>query len=310
MRIGVTGASGFVGTHLLRHLAGRDDVEIRALTRSAREWDEGSPNVAWMIGDLASSADCARFAGGLDAIVHLAHVNVPLTSNRDLPADAAANLVPTLTLLQAVRAKARRPHIVYASSGGALYRPNSIGTSLTEDSPLEPRTSYGILKATTETYLQAAAAEGWLTAASLRVGNAYGSVLPRERLQGFIGVAVHEIAAGRPVRLFGDPDNVRDYVHLGDVARAFELALDPRAPWSIYNIGSGVGTSVRQLLDLFRSMATAEVRVEEDAGEKVEAAHLPAWVVLDCTRARAELGWTAQVDLATGVRELWGSVIG
>jgi UDP-glucose 4-epimerase len=310
MRIGVTGASGLVGSHFLRHLATRPDLEITALGRSVRKPTEARPNVRWMVGDLASSADCTRFAADLDAIVHLAHVNVPLTSNRDLPADVAANLVPTLTLLQAIRAEGGCPHVVYASSGGALYRPSSDGTSLTEDSPLEPRTSYGIGKATTETYLRMATAESWVTASSLRIGNAYGSVLPRERLQGFIGVAIHEIAAERPVRLFGDPDNVRDYVHLSDVARAFELALHPHAAWSVYNIGSGVGTSVRQLLDLFRSIGAAEVLVEEDASEQAEAARLPAWAVLDCTRAHAELGWTAQVALATGVRELWGSVIG
>jgi UDP-glucose 4-epimerase len=309
MRIGVTGAAGFVGSHLVRHLAGRMDLEILALARTMRGPKPTAPNVTWIQGDLASSADCARFASGLDAVVHLAHVNVPLTSNRDLPADVAANLGPTLTLLQALRKERRRVHVVYASSGGALYRATSNSVPLTEKSPLEPLTSYGIVKTTTEAYLRMAATEEWVTATSLRIGNAYGSVLPRERLQGFIGVAVHEIAAGRPVRLFGNPDNVRDYVHLSDVARAFELAITPRDRWSVYNIGSGVGTSVRQLVDLLRSIVTVEVTVQEDIGEQAEAARLPSWAVLDCTRAQAELGWSPEIDLAAGIRELWERVV-
>jgi UDP-glucose 4-epimerase len=308
VRIGVTGASGFLGGHLVQHLATRGDFQVVALTRTLRDPFHATPEVELVQGDLSSAADCARFANGLDAIFHLAHVNVPLTSNRDLPADVTANLVPTLTLLQAIRAQDRPIRLVYASSGGALYRPTPDRTSLTEASPLEPSSSYGIVKATSEEYLRMASSEGWLTATSLRIGNAYGSVLPRERLQGFIGVAISAVAERRPVRLFGDPDNVRDFVHLRDVSNAFELALEAPEPWAVYNIGSGTGTSVRQLVDIFRSLVEWEVLVQEDAGERDEATHLPSWAVLDCSRARAEIGWNPQISLEEGIRELWTTV--
>lgn len=308
VRVGVTGASGFVGGHVVRHLAARDDLELVALTRTLASRSPPQ-NVRWIQGDLASAVDCARFVDGVDAVLHLAHVNAPLTSNRDLPADASANLVATVTLLQAIRDQGRPIHVVYASSGGAIYKPSPTGVPLTEDSPLEPLTSYGITKVASESYLRLAAAEGWASSTALRIGNAYGGVLPRERLQGFIGVAIHEIAAGRPVRIFGDPENVRDYVHLRDIAHAFELALAGRPGASVYNIGSGVGTSVQQLVRLLESLAGDALTVEEDVSERAEAAHLPSWAVLDSTRAQEELGWRPEIGLEDGVRELWESVL-
>lgn len=309
-RIGITGASGFLGSSLLRHLAGQDDVQVVALTRTLGPSQAAPPpNVEWRQVDLASDRDCRAFVAGVDAIVHLAHTNTPLTSNESLPSDAATNTAPTLTLLQAIREAGTRPHVVYASSGGALYRPSPDGTPLDEDAPLEPLTSYGILKLAFEQYLAMAAHEGWLRATVLRIGNPYGVVLPAERLQGFIGVAIQQLVAGRPVRVFGDLDNVRDYVHLDDVCRAFELALASPAAFAIYNIGSGRGASVREVLAILETVTGREVRLERDESPG-DARRLPRWAVLDAGKAARELGWRPEVDLETGVDALWREASG
>src|SRR6266511_4800963 len=97
-RIGVTGASGFMGSVLLRRLTEGGKRRVTALTRTIPPTPLAQDSgVAWMQGDLGSYRDCATFVAGLDAIVHLAHTNTPLTSNKDLPSDAAMNVVPTVT---------------------------------------------------------------------------------------------------------------------------------------------------------------------------------------------------------------------
>src|SRR3990172_13284225 len=94
-RIGVTGVSGFMGSILIRRLlADLQDLQVRALTRTITPALPHDPRVEWMQGDLVSNSDCASFVAGLDAIVHLAHTNTPLTSNKYLPSDAAMNIVP------------------------------------------------------------------------------------------------------------------------------------------------------------------------------------------------------------------------
>jgi UDP-glucose 4-epimerase len=303
--IGVTGASGFLGASLLRTLEADPTVRVIALTRTLGPFQlESSSSVEWRQADLSSAEDCRAFVADVDAIVHLAHTNTPLTSNRSLPSDASVNADPTLTLLQAIRDVGTRLRLVYASSGGALYRPSADGRPLAEESLLEPLTSYGILKLAFEHYLRMGAHEDWLSATILRIGNPYGVLLPAERLQGFIGVAIRQLIDGRPVRVFGDLGNIRDYVHLDDVCDAFLRALDTTSDFEIYNIGSGHGTSVQEVLDILGRVTGGEVSIERDEVPG-DAARLQRWVVLDSAKAERELGWRAQVELEAGIRAMW-----
>lgn len=304
-RVGITGASGFIGRALLTRLAARDDLDIVALTRTIPAFFvPAQEHVHWIQGDLMSPPDAAAFVDGLEVIVHLAHTNTPLTSNKDLPSDAAMNLVPTLTLVQALREASSSCHVVFASSGGAIYRGTPDRAPLTEEAPVGPTTSYGIQKLAAELYLSLAADEGWLSATTLRIGNAFGGPLPPERLQGFLGVAAAQLASGDPIRVFGDPTNVRDYVHLDDVCRALELGMSRGPGYEVFNIGSGRGASVAELVDLLGQVANTMPRVDHQPPSR-DAQRLPGWIVLDSSKAARELGWSPSVTLEAGVRSLW-----
>ncbi|MEX2556618.1 MAG: NAD-dependent epimerase/dehydratase family protein [Actinomycetota bacterium] len=300
--VGVTGATGFMGSLLVRRLADLQDSEVRALTRTIAPALPRDPRIEWTQGDLSSYRDCVAFVAGLDAVVHLAHTNTPYTSNQHLPSDAAMNIVPLLTLIQAIRDAGTRPHVIYASTGGALYRVEG-RRPLTEASPVEPTTSYGIQKFMGEHYLRLATHEGWITATVLRIGNPYGVLLPRQRLQGFIGVALSQILEGGPVRIFGDADNVRDFVHLDDVMRMFELAVARREGFDVYNVGSGVGRSVRSVLALLHEFSGVDAEVIYEP-PTTDSRRLPAWIVLDIGKARQELGWRPKVEFETGLRAM------
>lgn len=304
-RVGITGASGFLGTALTAHLAALGRIEVVALTRTLPLATGASDSsVDWREGDLASPYDAASFVEGLDCIVHLAHKGSPLTSGRDLPSDAISNLVPMLTMLEAIRERGGRCHVVYASSGGALYAGTRPGTAATESSPVRLTSSYAIQKLAGEEYLRLAADEGWLTATTLRIGNAYGAVLPRDRLQGFLGVAVARLAAREPLRLFGDTHNVRDYVHLSDLCTAFTLALEPRSPFDLFNIGSGSGASIDELIGHLAEVSGSTPAVEL-VPESPAANRLPRWIVLDASKAKAALGWEPTISLRDGIDRLW-----
>jgi UDP-glucose 4-epimerase len=194
-------------------------------------------------------------------------------------------------------------HVVFASSGGAVYAPSTARRPVGEDAPLSPSTSYGIQKLAAESYLRAAAEHGWLTATVLRIGNPYGAVLPPERLQGFLGVSVGRLARAQAVRVFGDTRNVRDYVHLDDVAAIFGRVLKPSAHFAIYNVGSGEGHSVDDIVVLFERILGRSIDIERVA-VKGEPGDLPRWAVLDIAKARRELGWSPTVSLDAGVERL------
>jgi UDP-glucose 4-epimerase len=302
VRLGVTGASGFLGSILTGHLAAAGH-EVLALTRTMPPRGEDSyPGVVWQQGDLTSPHDAAAFAAEAEAIVHLAWTNTPLTSNAHLPSDAAANIIPTLTLLEAVRTAAMRPHIVFASSGGAVYGPPRNQRPFREDDDCRPRSSYGIQKLTIEQYLRMGSEHGWLTAIALRIGNPYGVLLPPERRQGFIGTAVSQLRAGTPIRVFGNPTNARDYLYVTDMCRAFELALASRELFDVFNIGTGTAHSVEDVLRLIEELGGRPVAVHSESSEAAD--ELASWVALDVSKAREKLGWSPEITLRDGLSRL------
>src|ERR1700676_2739700 len=116
MSLGLTGAKGMIGSHLIRYFEKKVTVPIRAIVRSLPPAHESiMRNVAIAPGDLCSLHDCTAFAAGLQTIIYLAHTNTPVTSDLDLPSDALLNLVPLLTLIQAIRNSGGCPHLIYFS---------------------------------------------------------------------------------------------------------------------------------------------------------------------------------------------------
>ena len=193
--------------------------------------------------------------------------------------------------------------MVYPSSGGQVYGRSPGRIPWKEADPCQPVSAYGVHKLTAEHYLRLLAEEGNARCTVLRISNVYGAPLPPERLQGFLGTAVHELRRGRPVRLIGDPSNVRDHVHLDDVCAALDWSLQRSgSALEVFNIGSGQGHSVDQLLALLREQWPTPVPVVQ-LPTLGQAKSLIPWNVLDVTRA-AHAGWSARMPMAAGLARL------
>lgn len=300
MRLGITGAGGSLGNSLLTALAQRPGITVRALARRPPSSPTG--DIEWQTGDLADMKTCADFVAGLDAICHFAHTNSPLTSDNDWAGDARLNLLPTLNLLSAIERAGTRPHFVYPSSGGAIYGPAGTHIPFTETMPCRPGNSYGIQKLMIEQYLRVFAERGLLDATVLRIGNAYGWLLSPDRPQGFIGTAINRIRLGLPVRLVGDPRNIRDYVHAEDVAAALLHALNRRNGFDLFNIGTGEGASVIDILRVLEDLLDSPVATEVIPLPGAE--RLPSWSVLDIRKAATKFGWSPRISLREGIARM------
>jgi UDP-glucose 4-epimerase len=302
--VGMTGATGFLGGYLLRSLVSTRRFEIRALSRSPANPAAAPEGVVWQRGDLSSGRDSDTFVSGLDAVIHLAHANTPLSSLRDWASDALLNLTPTLNLIEALRRQRRQIAIVFASSGGAVYGRRNQLAPFSESDPTNPQSPYGVVKLTIENYLRLAAEEGWLRVSVLRIGNPYGTLLLPERRQGLIGVAMNQVLRGEPVPIYGSSQNVRDYVHLSDVARIVENCIEPKWPFEIFNVGSGHGVSTEEVVALIEKTIGVPVARREVPGV-VDADRLPSWAVLDIHKAESMLGWSPQISLSDGIKRLY-----
>jgi UDP-glucose 4-epimerase len=308
-RVLVTGGAGFIGTHVAdRFLAAGDGVVIvdnlssgkrENVPRGAEfhELDIGSPQAARLVRD-----------GAFDIVAHLA-AQIDVRRSVDDPVfDARVNILGTLNLAEAMRSSpsARGTRLVLASTGGALYGDFATPPS-PEASPKDPDSPYGISKLSVEHYLAYYGRVHGLNTVALRFGNVYG---PRQDPHGEAGVVAifcARLRDGRPLTIFGDGRQTRDYIYVGDVASAFLTAavatlspperLDARA----FNVGTGVETSVIELAEMLRRVAGTNAPIEFAPKRPGELARS----VLAPRKAAEQLGWRAATPLERGLAETY-----
>jgi UDP-glucose 4-epimerase len=299
----VTGGAGFIGSHVADlFLAKGFDVTIVDDLSSGKR--ENLPPTARFLEIGVNSAEFAALVrdGKFDVIAHLAGQIDVRHSVADPINDARINILGTLNLMEALRQANGKARVVFTSTGGALYgefnKPPNVETFAKD-----PESPYAISKLSAEYYLAYYGRVHGLDTAAVRFGNVYG---PRQDPHGEAGVVAifcGRILAERPLTVFGDGLQTRDYVYVGDVARAVLLAatkplperarLDSRA----FNIGTGKGTSVVDLVRLLQEAAGTNVPVEfapHRPGEQQDS-------FVDASKAREVLGWSPEVTLSEGL---------
>ena len=300
MNIGITGATGFLGSYLIKYLIENYSYQITALSRNAVNSDLSK--VKWLIGDLSSEYDCKNFVENIDVLIHMAHNNSPLTSDNDIHSDAVLNLMPNLTLIETIKRANKKIHIIYLSSGGAIYGVSQNKIPLKESDLCMPVSSYGIQKLTIENYLRLWSCRGFITTTVLRVSNPYGILLPSNRKQGLIGVILNKAKHNEPIQIYGNANNIRDYIHLSDMCDAIEKAVHNKSEFDIFNIGTGQGYSVNEIISIIEYNSNSKLNCEYINNEN--SRNLIDWNVLDISKAQQILNWQPKADLPTGLKEL------
>lgn len=294
-RVVVTGGAGFLGRPIIRALS-EAGVQVCVLDRLAPR-AHFPAEVEVVTGSVAERDVVERTLYGADAVVHLACTTVPQTSEEDRLHDLRSNVEPSLVLLDcAVAAGVRR--FVFASSGGTVYG-IPIRTPIGEDHPTRPANSHGAMKLAIEGYLWSCGSLTGLETFALRMSNPYGPGQASAKPQGFIGVLARKVLSREPLEIWGDGSVVRDFVFVDDIARAFVRAVTGTAPPGPYNIGSGRGHSLREVVALAEKALGAAIPVRYLPARRFD---VPA-NVLDVSRARTLLGWEARASLEEGLRK-------
>ncbi len=291
----VLGGSGFLGRHLVEALT-ESGYRVRLFHRTSERRLHPSPPVEDWIGDVTSRSDVAAALRGCDIVFHLVSSTLPKTSNDDPVSDLETNLIATVRLLE--EARIQRPRkIVFASSGGTVYGlPRNV--PITEEHTTHPLCSYGVHKLAIEHYLHLYHHLYGLEYSVLRVSNAFGEHQQPAASQGAVATFLDRALRGETIQIWGDGSIVRDYVYAGDVARAFCLAARHSGAPRVFNIGSGRGISVNELL----------ATIEAVLGQPVPRRYLPGRPfdvpvnLLDITRAAEHLGWHPRYSFEEGLR--------
>ncbi|NOX37175.1 MAG: SDR family oxidoreductase [Calditrichaeota bacterium] len=296
MKILITGGAGFIGSNIAdRYLElGHEVVIVDNLVTGQRE--NIPPQATFYEMDIVDPALKQVFEKERpDVVSHQAAQMDVRKSVADPIYDATVNVLGSLNVLQNCVAYEVRKFI-FASTGGAIYGEQDYFPA-DEEHPLRPLSPYGITKLTTEKYLYFYQQTYGLTYTVLRYANVYG---PRQNPHGEAGVVAiftTRMLKGEQPVINGDGLQTRDYVFVGDVVRANELALNG-GDNQIYNVGTGKETDVNTLFQLLRDIVgrdIPEVHGEAKPGEQRRS-------VLDYSRIQKELGWAPTVTLEEGLR--------
>jgi UDP-glucose 4-epimerase len=297
LKVMVTGGAGFIGSHVTEAMlaAGHDVAVLDNLSTGFRHniW----PRARFYETDIRDANALRKVFDDFrpDAVTHHA-AQMDVRKSLDDPVfDGDTNILGSLKLiLESVRTGVKR--FIYVSTGGAVYgEPQFL--PVTEDHPIRPECAYGISKHTVEHYLELYRLLSGLKYVVLRYPNVFG---PRQNPRGEAGVNaifIGMMLEGQTPTIFGDGEQLRDYVYVTDVAAANVKALD-RGEGEICNIGSGVGTSVNQIYhDVagiigFRNPPIYSV---PRPGEIQK-------VYLDSSKAKRVLGWEPKVNFADGLK--------
>lgn len=296
MKCVIFGGGGFIGSAIVDRLL-LDGHELRIFERPRvepyRKFTEDE-RVEWIVGDIQNTHDVRVAIEGVDVVLHLVSTTLPKNSNEDPVYDVQSNLVATLHILNAM--VDRVPKIVFISSGGTVYG-NPKYLPIDELHPTDPLVSYGITKLTIEKYLHLFEHLRGVQTITLRVANPYGERQRIETAQGAVGVFVHHALKGVPLEIWGDGSVTRDYIHVSDVAEAFARAVCYSGKKRIFNIGSGSGTSLNELICVIEQVLDTSIVRRYLPGRPFD---VPI-SVLSNQLAQEELKWAPKVPMCDGI---------
>lgn len=299
MKILIFGGTGFLGKNLTEYLLGKHyniGLYVRPSALRQEFVYEKKNLLDLKVGEFQKETDFESLVRGYDAVYHLISSTIPGVINP--LQDIESTIKPSLRLLEAcIKEKVKR--VVFFSSGGTVYGiPKHL--PIQEDDVGQPISAYGIQKQALERYCQFYQYCYGLPITVLRIANPYGRYQRPFSKQGLIANILGRYMTHTPVEIWGDGEVVRDYIYVDDVIDAAERVLHYHGSYNVFNIGSGHGESINDIVNLIDRLTDSELSINRYPGRKVD---VPS-NILDITRACHELGWHPTVSLEDGIERM------
>ena len=292
----ITGGGGFLGSALASRLLS-DGYQVHRLQRSVTSPLGKGDHVHR--GDLGEVAQLQALIARCECVLHLASASTPGSSSMRPSAEIDANLRPGLQLIEAMQRFPDRP-LIFISSGGTLYG-NAPSSEVAEDAPLQPLSYHGAAKLAVENFLHAYHQQTGGAVSVLRPSNLYGPGQSLRNGFGLIRTLLEHLRNSTPMTIWGDGENVRDFLYIDDMVEAVMLTMRQAEGWQVYNVGAGRGHSINQVRQLAESVSGKTLSYRFEAARPGDVRR----IVLDCARLRQRLGWQPNTALEAGIRLTW-----
>lgn len=304
-RLLVLGANGFIGKHLTRKLAQNSSNSIVAFDRfSDYKTTEINPfhefsNVSIFSGDFSNRFDVLSAVQDIDYVFHLISTTNPTSSDKDPLIDIETNIKYTIELLEScVQTGVKK--VIYPSSGGTVYG-DIDSDSIGELTIPRPRSPYAIGKLTIENYLRYFKFKHGLEYVVYRIANPYGPGQNINGKQGVIPIFMNKLRHKESITIYGDGSMVRDYLYIDDLAEMISATYDRPNNYEEYNLGSGHGTSVMELIKLIERYSEHQFEINFTD----QPASFVNKNVMDITRFNNEFSIFAITTLDAGMEKTW-----
>ncbi len=297
------GGSGFIGSNLTTHFL-KSGWEVVSVARGNHSFllkeEKGTLHQLGYI-DYTETDTLAEVFDeySFDLVVHLISTAIPATSFAQFYNELDVNLMATIRLVELMQTKSVNK-LVFFSSGGVVYGDNG-RTVNDEQAPTEPINFYGWQKISIEKYLQICHLRYGLEYLILRPSNPYGKFQHIHGKQGFIAVALGSLLENRPLTIWGDGSAVRDYIFIEDLCEAVMLLIETDSWNAVYNIGSGEGHSINEVLEGIRQILNQEIQIIFETSRTVDI----ATNVLDISKLKKAINWMPKTPLSSGIQQMW-----
>lgn len=295
MRILVLGGSGFLGSHIVdKFLSEKHDVTVYDLY--PERFRRSPRGIKFFTGDFGNVGALSELiATGFDSVIHCVSTTTPKSSNESPEFDIQSNVIGTLNLLD-ICVRHGIGKLVFLSSGGTIYGNIGEAELVDESHPVRPMCSYGVSKLAIEHYLDVYKHLRGLDYVALRLSNPYGERQSPLRALGALTVFLHRILKRQEVEIWGDGSVTRDFIYVGDVADAVYLAtVNPIS--GIYNVGTGTGLSLRDILAHISSAVDLQPSVAWLPSRPFDVPR----IVLDTTKLKKATRWNCKTSLQDGI---------
>ena len=301
----IYGGAGFIGSHITEELL-KNNYGVTVFDKinaSTKNVEHLLDKVEYTEGDFHNRVDIDSSLKRHDYAIHLVSSTLPADSNLNPVYDVESNLISSLNFFEeCVAHKIKK--VIFISSGGTVYG-NPLRTPVGEDHATNPTSSYGITKLTIEKYLDLYGNLNGLDYSVLRFSNPFGERQNPKLGQGLIAAFLHKIKHEEPIEIWGDGNIIRDFFYIKDGAEAVALSLKNTSKYRTFNISSGTGLSINQILEKFRKVLKLKFTVNYKPARKFDV----LVNVLDNRRAIRHLKWNPNTSFDDALKYTWSYIL-
>lgn len=296
----ILGGCGFIGRHLVEEILKNDkDANVTIVDIFEDEYFKKVSNITQIKKSFSQILDFDNLISNANIIYHLISTTTPNDFTDKIKQDFDDTIMPTIKLLESI-SKYKDKKFIFVSSGGTVYG-ECQNIPIKENENLNPICTYAVQKVVIEKYIEAYAHLYNMKYIICRLANPYGIGQNIQKKQGIIPIFVHKILKGESLQIWGDGESIRDYIYIDDAVNALFLLSQYNGKKHIFNVGSGIGYSINQIIELIMKELDIQKHIIEYLPERMCDVKRN---ILDISNVTMELGWKPKVCLEKGLQKI------